>query len=129
MKKILQITLVFVAGFISSAQTATTNWQEDISYFKEQLVKKHKNPFHHVTKDEFEKDVEKLYQDAPTLKDYEIVVRLMQITAKVGDGHTNVHLPDYFHVLPAAFNWFGDDLYVTATTPAFKQIAGTRVLK
>src|SRR5258705_13484162 len=93
------------------------------------MVKKHKNAFHHVAKEEYEKDMEQLYKDVPVLKDYEIIVRLMQITAKIGDGHTAVHLPADFKRYPIRLNYFGDDLYVIAATPPYKDALGTRLIK
>jgi len=128
--------LFFLVGFLSAysnpkttASITPAQWQEDVTYFKEQLVKKHKNAFHHVTKEEFEKDVEKLHNDVPSLKDYEVIVRLMQITAKIGDGHTVVHLPANFMRYPINMNWFGDGLYVIATAPSYRSILGTKVSK
>lgn len=122
----------FLSAYSNSQTTASitaAQWQEDVTYFKEQLVKRHKNAFHHVTKEEFEKDIEQLHNDVPSLKDYEVIVRLMQITAKVGDGHTGVHLPANFTRYPVSLNWFGDDLYVTGTSPPYRSVLGTRVAK
>jgi len=132
-KRLFFIPAVFLFCLYAGAQTVesltSSNWQEDVKYFGEQLVKKHKNAFHHVSKEEFEKDVERLYNDVPSLQDYEVIVRLMQITAKVGDGHTGVHLPTSFKRYPVSLNWFGDDLYVIATGPAYKDALGTRLSK
>jgi len=128
--------LFLAFGFLpihSTSQTASSitssEWQQDVAYFKEQLVKRHKNAFHHVTKTEFEKDMEQLYNDVPSLKDYEIIVRLMQITAEVGDGHTGVHLPANFMRYPINMNWFEEDLYVIATAPSYRSVLGTKVSK
>lgn len=133
MKKFLLISAFSFLYFYLSAQINTTitsaQWQEDIKYFGEQLVKKHKNAFHHVSKEEFEKDIDQLYNDAPSLKDYQVIVRLMQITAKVGDGHTGVHLPNSFKRYPVRLNWFDNELYVIATTAEFKNALGTRLSK
>lgn len=130
MKKHLLIPLSFFFSIYLIAQTNTVaQWQEDVIYFKEQMVKKHKNAFHHVSKEEYEKDMEQLYKDVPVLKDYEVIVRLMQITAKIGDGHTSVHLPANFKRYPIRLNYFGDDLYVIAATPPYKDALGTRLIK
>jgi hypothetical protein len=133
MKRYFLISAILPFCLYAVGQTAasitSSNWQEDVRYFGEQLVKKHKNAFHHVSKEEFEKDVETLYKDVPSLKDYEVIVRLMQITAKVGDGHTAVHIPTSFKRYPVSLNWFGDDLYVIATGPAYKDALGTRLSK
>jgi len=121
------------AFLFSNAQKQKTitsvQWQEDVKYFEEQLVKKHKNVFHHVSKEEFEKDMELLHKDVPSLKDNQIIVRLMQVTAKVGDGHTGVHLPNTFKRYPVRLFWFEDGPYVTATTEEYKQVLGAKLSK
>jgi len=133
MKRYFLISVILSFCLYAVGQTAasitSSNWQEDVRYFGEHLVKKHKNAFHHVSKEEFEKDVETLYKDVPSLQDYEVIVRLMQITAKVGDGHTAVHIPTSFKRYPVSLNWFGDDLYVIATAPAYRNALGTRLSK
>jgi len=133
MKRIFWQAAAFLSFMRLDAQTGhetkASPWQEDIKYFQSQLIRKHKNPFHHVTRNEFEMDIEKLYQDAAVLKGYEVVVRLMQITAKVGDGHTAVHIPSTFNVYPVLFRWFGDELRVVATRPAYTKLAGTKLLR
>ncbi|HMK27420.1 MAG TPA: S41 family peptidase [Chitinophagaceae bacterium] len=136
MKKYFLIAAFSFCSAFLNAQTQASNispdparWQEDVKYFGEQLVKKHKNAFHHVSKEEFEKDIERLSNDIPSLKDYQVIVRLMQITAKVGDGHTAVHLPATFKRYPVGFNWFGNDLYVIAATGAYKEALGARLSK
>lgn len=130
MKIYLLTAICIVPGFYIIAQTITAaQWQEDVNYFKEQMIKKHKNAFHHVSKGEYEKDIEQLYRDVPALKDHQVIVRLMQITAKIGDGHTGVHLPASFKRYPVRFNYFGDDLYVIAATAPYKDALGARLIK
>lgn len=122
---------LFAFGQTESDFAALTpaQWQKDIDYFAEQLVKRHKNAFHTVSQEEFQRDVNLLRHDAPSLKPYQIIVRLLQITAKVGDGHTAVHLPTWFKRYPLALNWFSDSLYVTGASAVYKEAVGARVTK
>ncbi len=134
MKSYLLITVMsfFVVLFSNAQQQkaiSSVQWQEDVKYFQEKLVRMHKNAFHHVSKEEFEKDMDLLYKDVPSLKDYEIIVRLMQITAKVGDGHTGVRLPSTFKRYPVRLFWFDEGLRVIAATEEYKDLLGTKLLK
>jgi hypothetical protein len=136
MKNIFLILTVLFFHFYSCAQSSILKtgltpeqWKSDVRYFKEQMVKRHKNAFHHVSKEEFENDVAQLMKDIPSLKDYEIVVRITQITSKIGDGHTRVLLPSGFQRYPLLFNWFGDSLYVIATIAKYNSALGTRLSK
>src|SRR5688572_131812 len=133
MKRSLMSSAFVGLFFCLTVQTSHTitpaQWQEDVKYFKEQLTKKHKNAFHHVSKEEFDNDIDRLYRDVPELKDYQVIVRLMQIIAKVGDGHTGVHLPVHFKRYPVRLYFFADELYVIAATPDYKDVLGARLSK
>jgi hypothetical protein len=104
-------------------------WRQDLSYFSKQLAKRHKNLYHAVSKEQFERAVAELDAAIPTLQDHEIIVRLHQIAALVGDGHTGVHLPAYFKRYPLALFWFGDDLRVIAASAEYEKAFGARVVK
>jgi hypothetical protein len=62
----------------------------------EKLPKRHKNLFHSVSREQFERAVAELDTAIPSLQDHQIIVRMMQIAARVGDGHTGVHMPPHF---------------------------------
>ena len=96
-------------------------WREDVRYFARELPKRHKNAFHATTQPEFEKAVAELETAIPSLQGLEIVVRLMRITAMVGDGHTGVRLPLSFTLYPVVLFWFGDELRVTAADPTYRK--------
>src|SRR5678815_412069 len=86
-------------------------WKDDIDFFATQLVKKHKNPFHTTSQEVFEQSIIDLKNVAGSVPDYEMIVKLLQITASVGDGHTGVHLPTTFRRYPIGVYWFNKDLY------------------
>jgi hypothetical protein len=104
-------------------------WRQDLRYFAEQLPKRHKNLYHAVSREQFERAVSDLDAAIPTLKDHEIIVRLHLIAALVGDGHTGVHLPAYFKRYPLALFWFGDDLRVIAASADYEKSLGAKVVK
>jgi len=104
-------------------------WRQDLRTFAEQLPKRHKNLYHAVSREQFEGAVAELDAAIPTLQDHEIIVRLHQIAALVGDGHTGVHLPKYFKRYPLAVFWFGDALRVIAAGTGYEKALGARVVK
>jgi hypothetical protein len=104
-------------------------WRKDLRSFAEQLPKRHKNLYHAVSKEQFERAVADLDAAIPALQDHEIIVRLQQIAALVGDGHTGVHLPAYFKRYPLALFWFGDALRVIAASSNYEKALGARVIK
>ena len=108
---------------------STAEWQQDVDYFASQLVKKHGNLFHAVTKQEFVVDIKKLKADLPTLQPHEIYVRLLQITSKVGDGHTYIPTPSDFRFYPISLFWYDKELYVQAASTDYKAAAGKKLVK
>jgi len=104
-------------------------WREDLRYFAKELAKRHKNLFHSVSREEFERAVAELDTAIPSLEDHQIIVRMHQIGARVGDGHTGVHLPSYFKLYPFGLYWFGRDLRVTGAPVEYESALGARVVK
>src|SRR5215203_4503250 len=132
------VTVIFVLAMLAGkAQVPAkalnpvnkAQWAEDIDYFAKKLVDKHANAFHFTTKEKFYKAIDDLKKDLPDLKDNEVVVRLLQITSGIGDGHTAVHLPSNFTIYPVAFFWFGKELHVTRATRQYEQLCGKKLVK
>lgn len=104
-------------------------WREDLQYLARELPKRHKNLFHTVSREQFERAVAELDTAIPSLEDHQITVRMLQITARVGDAHTYVHLPQTFRRYPVGLYWFGSELRVVRATKEYKDALGTRVIK
>ena len=129
--------LFFIFACFASAQdlpkqlkpVTKEQWAEDIDYFAKRLVKKHANAFHFTTEEKFNKAIADLKKDLPSLQDHQVVVRLMQITSSIGDGHTNVHMPGGISHYPISLFWFGKEVYVTRATAEYKEVAGKKLLK
>jgi len=120
------LLLVSVDGqeVVNPPQLSKLQWREDLKYFAAELPRHHKNLFHAVSKEQFENAVAKLDADIPSLQDHQIVVRMIQIAAMVGDGHTGVRMPKYFRFYPLSLYWFGNELRVTATTKDYEAALG-----
>ena len=123
-----------VAGLPGSAQLAVADaqaWREDLRFLAREMERTHKNLYHAISREEFAGRVESLDARIPSLERHEVVVELMRIVAAVGDGHTNLNPardPKIgFHVLPVAFAYFGDALYVRAARE--RELVGAQVLR
>ncbi len=104
-------------------------WRDDLHYLASELPKRHKNAFHHTTREQFEQEVTNLDAAIPSLQPDQIIIGMLEITAKVGDAHTYVHLPRSFHHYPLALYWFGNELRVTRTTTPYQRALGARVVR
>ena len=111
------------------ASLTKEQWRQDLQYLAKELPRRHKNAFHTVSKERFEKAVAELDAAIPTLRDYEILVGMQRIVAMVGDAHTDVRLPRIFNRFPFSLYWFGDDLRVLLTTANYRAALGAKVVK
>lgn len=106
-------------------------WREDLRQFADELPKRHKNLFFSLKKEAFEAAVAALEREIPKLRDEEVLVRLMQIVASVGDGHTAVQvgaLRPPIRSFPVQFAQVSDGLFVFAAAD-HREVIGGRVLK
>jgi hypothetical protein len=102
-------------------------WRQDLQYLAKELARRHKNAFHTVSKEQFERAIAELDAAIPSLQDHEILVGLRRIVAMIGDAHTALAPPADFHRYPLTLYWFGNDLRVLRTIGSYKRALGTRV--
>jgi hypothetical protein len=57
------------------SQLTRALWEQDILYFREALTRSHANVFHTVSEDRFNREIETLLDNLPTLTDTQNVVR------------------------------------------------------
>ena len=124
------LSFPLIAQPTASARPLTqAQWREDLTHFARELPKRHKNLFHTVSREEFQRAVADLDAAIPSLQDHQIVVGMMRIAAKVGDGHTGVHVPQAFTLYPISVYWFGSELRIIGATKEYQSAIGTRVVK
>jgi hypothetical protein len=126
-------TVYAISGVAQTRGDALTKeqWRQDLQYLARELPRRHKNAFHTVSRDAFERAVAELDAAIPSLQEFEIIVRLQQIIAMVGDAHTSLSAfpPKTFRRYPLSLAWFGNELRVTRTTAAYRRALGGRVVR
>ena len=115
------------SGQANTRSLTKEQWQKDLQYLAKELPRRHKNAFHTVSKEQFERAVAELDAAIPSLREHEILVGLRRITALVGDAHTALAPAQSFNRYPLTLYWFGNDLRVLRTTADYKRALGTRV--
>jgi hypothetical protein len=108
-------------------------WRSDLSYMADVIEKYHKNAYHTVSKDKFDRAVRDLDARIPTLSKYQIIVGLKRIIAMIGDEHTGFGLntgpPTFFHTLPIKIYRYSDGYFVQSAAPQYKEIVGLRITR
>ena len=107
-------------------------WQKDLIKLHEELKERHVNIYHQISKDSLDGEVERLYRDIPQLSVDQILVRIAQLIAKIGDGHTSFYAGNqrgkWFNFFPIKFWAFHDGTYVTSTINDYQQFLGRKLI-
>ena len=113
--------------------TEARAWQEDLQFLTREMQSTHKNLYHSISAEDFTTMVRTLNAEIPSLTRAEVIVKMAQIVAAIGDGHTNIYPtrdPKIgFHTLPVEFTFFRDELYIRATQPGQRSLLGAKVLR
>lgn len=108
-------------------------WRMDLDYLTKRVAETHYAPFKNISRADWDREVARIQSTVPTMTDYEIVVALMQLVVRIGDGHTAMRAPREgklaFHVLPVQFYDFKDGLFVRAAQSEYAQLVGRRVVR
>jgi len=101
---LLAISLTIAYSAPVGAQRATKipalraqQWREDLRFFATELVRRHRNAYHLVSKEDLDRAVAELDARVPSLRDHEVVVGMQRLAAMIGDGHTFLGTGDLYH--------------------------------
>src|SRR5581483_9292131 len=88
-----------------TAGLSAAQWQEDVRAMIAGIERLHISPFHHTPKATLEQAAARLEAQIPQLPPEAIPVRMKQIVALVGDGHTRLVAPPQ-PIYPLQVYWF-----------------------
>lgn len=100
-------------------------WIEDINYLENILTKFH--PYLNKDRANFDEKINQLRKDIPKLNDFEITLRIMQVVASIGDGHTTISLNTPEYIYPFYTRWYDNNLMVDSTSKNYQNLLGTRI--
>ncbi len=119
---------------LSFSQVEMTNdkWQEDLIFLQQKLEERHANLYHTTSKDEFTHAINNLIKLGRSIDNKEIIVRISEVIATVGDAHTWLH-PGYqdewdFKQLPVKFEYFDDGLFIVTTDEEYSHLLGSKLI-
>ena len=150
---VCQIIVLLAVAPVDAEDRALSDeqWVADIEQLSAAIKDIHFKPFHNVTEAEFDTAIRALTESVPTRSDEEIIVAMVEIVARLQDGHTRVHIPRLypefaleaelghggtpppkidslkFAQLPVQFGLFDDGLFVIDARPGHAGLIGRRV--
>ncbi|WP_109853250.1 S41 family peptidase [Aquimarina sp. AU58] len=132
MKKILIILNLFLFTQLWSQETLTTaQWQEDLRFLQNTIHKDYSFLFVKTTKENFDIEVETLYNDIPNLQEHEIIVGMSRLVSLFKYGHTYISFhqkPFEFSQFPFNLYEFNDGIYIQGTHKNYPEAVGAKVV-
>ena len=108
-------------------------WTADLQVLAERLPEVHRDAFHTISRDEFQREIDDLERRIPAIEDHEVIVELARIAASIGDGHTGLLLTDHerngFRRYPIVLYDFTDGLHLVAAPRSLAHAVGGRVTR
>jgi tetratricopeptide (TPR) repeat protein len=108
-------------------------WKIDLDYLTKRVEETHYSPWRNISRTDWNAEIARIEGAVPQMKDHEVVVALMQLVVRIGDGHTVVMAPQDaklgFHVLPLRVYDFKDGLYVLGGAPDYAKLIGKRLVR
>lgn len=118
-----------------SKMTRDEGWRFDLALLAREVKRKGYAPgvARQFSKEEFDAAVGKLNTDIPKLTDAQILIELMKLMRKLGDGHTGIlgrlENAEAALAVPLQFYLFKEGLFVIAADPQHKDLLGAQVLR
>lgn len=132
MKKILFILNVLLFLQLSAQETlSSAQWQEDLRFLQNTIHKDYSFLFVKTTKEDFDTELETLYNDIPNLQEHEIIVGISRLVSLFKYGHTYVSFhqePFEFSQFPFNLYEFNDGIYIQGTHKNYPEAVGAKVI-
>lgn len=113
-----------------STMTHDESWRADLAFLIDEVRRLHYDPYRGHSLKAFNTLVQELHSDIPNLSDTQIVLGVMRLMQRLGDGHSLVDGWDNpkFGDAPLDLYLFEEGLFVTAAAPEHTDLVGTQVI-
>ena len=92
-------------GPVSSADRAV-RWRADLRALGQTLPARHKNAFHHLSSQQWRKEIAALEGKLAGLDDAQSALELSRLVSRLGDSHTRMQLPRLARLPLSRPGWF-----------------------
>lgn len=110
--------------------TSTEEWQMDVRYLQSTIHDEFPFLFKKVSAETFDKEIEALYQELPSLEAHEIPVAFSRIISLFGYGHSHIPFSTITNgtILPINLYHFSDGVYIEGAHMDHKNAIGAKVI-
>ena len=131
MKRFLIATLsLLISSNAFSQSIDIESWTKDIDFYMTNLEQNHIDLYNTISKVEFEKEIREIKSTLNKKSDVVVIIDLMRLTRKIGDGHTAFSLRGVeTHLFPIEIYKINGQWRVIKTTKKHKSLLGKIVTK
>lgn len=105
------------------------SWSKDIDFYKSNLEKYHIDLYNNISKVEFEQELQQIKSTLNKKTNVDVIIDLMRLTRKIGDGHTAFSLRGIeTHLFPIEIYKTGEQWRVIKTTEKHKNLLGKELI-
>ncbi len=128
---VVLLTIITTHSFAQVNKGEAKKWQKDLIKLHAKLKERHVDIYHKISEDSLNFAINSLYNEIPQLNTNQILVRVGQIVAMIGDGHTSFVAGEqkkrWFRFFPMKFWSFSGGTYVTSTTSQYRKFLGKKL--
>ena len=117
-------------GTLNAAMTPE-QWESDLHELVVKIEGVHPDPYHHISREEFYQQVEKISTAIPSASPVDIQMQMLSLVSLLRDRHTALLPLDpggFNHWLPLYIYKFSDGFYITSATGPNKQLLGRKII-
>lgn len=121
------VSAILVFGSGDQVRLTADQWREDIRFLAQELPKRHKNAFHTLSREEFERRVRALTDQASNASDLEMKAGIVRLMAAIGDTETGGWIPTD-RLFAFRVREFPEGIYFTAAPAEYRNVVGARIV-
>ncbi|WP_296385993.1 S41 family peptidase [Winogradskyella sp.] len=127
--------LIIASCFLITSSTFSQSiviesWTKDIDFYKTNLEQNHIDLYNTISKVDFEKEIQQIKSTLTKKSEVEVIIDLMRLTRKIGDGHTAFSLRGVeTHLFPIEIYNVNGQWRVVKTTNNHKNLLGKILTK
>lgn len=130
MKLLHFLILVLLVNTAFCQENRTAHWQDDLTFYQKELQNRHIDVYNKIDKQSFDKELNQISSNIEKSTDWEIAVKLMRLTRKIGDGHTSVSLANWeTHYFPIEVKKISDKWRVVKVSEEYATVLGATLIK
>lgn len=128
---IITLSMLFCMTSEAQNQLSSSQWQEDLRHLQKVIHSNYPFLFKKISSEDFDAEVDKLYENIPTLEAHEIPVKFATIVSLFKYGHTIIPFSTVAKngALPVNLYHFNDGIYIEGVHRAHQSTLGAKVIK